>query len=123
MQVSTIFHPPSTPLELFKAFLDTGAAIAFILVLVSIYYAKNRYPVIERKRTFYSLMLFAILGLVSTIMDAIDEWIWFSPKAFYDLIWKPTRLFLLLGGIFVLIFAFHQFYDFSHRLFGEDTNE
>ncbi len=116
------FHPPTTPLELVKAFLDIGAAIAFVIVLVAIILAKNHYPVIERKNTFWPLLVFAILGIVSTTMDAIDEWIWFSPKSFYDFIWKPTRLLLLLVGLFILIFAFRQFYDFSHRLFGEETN-
>ncbi len=121
--ISVAYHPPATPLELVKAFLDAGAAAAFIIVLIAIYYAKNRYPMIERKRTFVPLLVFAILGIISATMDAIDEWFWFSPKAFYDLVWKPTRLLMLLGGIFILIFAFRQFYDFSHRLFGEDIDE
>ena len=116
------FHPPTNPLELIKALLDLSTVAAFIVVLVIILYAKNRYPMIERKRTFWPLVGFAILGIVSSAMDAFDEWFWFTPKEFYDFIWKPTRLLLLLVGIFILVIAFRQFYSFSKRLFGEEID-
>ena len=111
------FHPPTDPLTIIKAFLDVATVAAFVLVLVMIIYAKNRYPMMERKRTFWPLIISAVLGTISMAMDAIDEWVWFTPKAFYDVIWKPTRLLLFLVSIFILIIAFRQFYDFSHRLF------
>ena len=118
--VSIDFHPPEDPLEIIKAFLDLSTVIAFIIVLGVIIYAARRYPMIERKRTFWPLILFAILGTISMAMDAFDEWFWFSPKAFYDFVWKPTRLLMFLGAIFILIIAFRQFYSFSERLFGDD---
>lgn len=117
------FVPPDEPLEILKAFLDLSTVIAFVIVLIVILIAKNRYPMIERKRTFWPLIIFAVFGIISTGMDAFDEWFWFSPKAFYDFVWKPTRLLLFLVGIFILVFAFLQFYNFSQRLFGEETNE
>lgn len=115
------FHPPTDPLPIIKALLDAATVAAFVLVLVMIIYAKNRYPMIERKRTFWPLIISAVLGTISMAMDAIDEWVWFSPQEFYNNIWKPTRLILFLASIFILIIAFRQFYDFSHRLFGEET--
>ncbi len=121
--VSLDFVPPTEPLEILKAFLDISTAVAFGIVLIVILIAKNRYPMMERRRTFWPLVIFAIFGIISTGMDAFDEFFWFTPKAFYDFIWKPTRLFLFLIGIFILVFAFIQFYGFSERLFGEGTNE
>lgn len=116
------FHPPDEPLTWIKAILDVTTVIAFVIVLVVILYAKNRYPMIERRKTFWPLIVFAIFGIVSMAMDAIDEFFWFTPKAFYDYIWKPTRLGLFLIGIFILIIAFYQFYNFSQRLFGEEID-
>lgn len=121
--VTLDFVPPTEPLEIIKAFLDVSTVVAFVIVLVVIIIARKRYPMMERRRTFLPLILFAILGIISMGMDAFDEFFWFSPKAFYDYIWKPTRLFLFLIGIFILVFAFTQFYGFSERLFGEGTNE
>ncbi|MDF1539217.1 MAG: hypothetical protein P1Q69_09990 [Candidatus Thorarchaeota archaeon] len=117
------FVPPDEPLEIIKAFLDLSTVIAFVIVLIVILIAKNRYPMMERRRTFWPLIIFAIFGIISMGMDAFDEWFWFTPKAFYDFVWKPTRLLLFLAGIFILVFAFLQFYNFSERLFGEETNE
>lgn len=117
------FVPPDEPLEILKAFLDLSTAIAFVVVLIVILMAKNRYPMMERRRTFWPLIIFAVFGIVSTAMDAFDEWFWFTPKAFYDFVWKPTRLLLFVVGILILVFAFSQFYSFSERLFGEETNE
>ncbi len=114
------FHPPDDVLGWTKAMLDSGAAVIFIVVLIVVIYARNRYPVMERNRTFLPMLLFALFGVVSTIMDAIDEFYWFTPKAFYDYIWKPTRLSLFIIGIFILVIAFYQFYEFSQRLFGEE---
>jgi hypothetical protein len=118
--VSIDFHPPDGLLELIKAFLDFFTVIAFMLLLAVIIYAARRYPMIERRRTFYPLLIFAVFGIVSSAMDAFDEWFWFTPGEFYDYIWKPTRLWLFLIGIFLLVIAFSQFYDFSRRLFGEE---
>lgn len=122
-EVTLDFVPPDEPLEILKAFLDLSTVVAFVIVLIVILIAKNRYPMMERKRTFWPLVIFSIFGIISMGMDAFDEWFWFSPKAFYDFIWKPTRLLLFLIGIFILVFAFLQFYNFSERLFGEETNE
>ncbi|MHA2426313.1 MAG: hypothetical protein ACXAEF_16105 [Candidatus Thorarchaeota archaeon] len=121
--VTLDFVPPDEPLEILKALLDISTVAAFVIVLVVIIIAKNRYPMMERRRTIWPLILFALFGVVSMGMDAFDEFFWFSPKAFYDFIWKPFRLFLFLIGIFILVFAFIQFYGFSERLFGEGTNE
>jgi hypothetical protein len=115
------FHPPDDILSWTKAFLDSGAAVMFIVVLIVVIYARKRYPVMERNRTFLPMLLFALFGVISTIMDAIDEFYWFTPKAFYDYIWKPTRLSLFIIGIFILVIAFYQFYEFSQRLFGEES--
>ena len=115
------FHPPDDILGWVKAFLDSGAALMFIIVLIVVIYARKRYPVMERNRTFIPLLLFAVLGVISTIMDAVDEFYWFTPKAFYDFIWKPFRLSLFLLGIFILVIAFYQFFEFSQRLFGEES--
>ena len=120
-EVGFEFPPPTDPLTIIKALLDVATVAAFVLVLVMIIYAKNRYPMMERKKTFWPLIISAVLGTISMAMDAIDEWVWFTPKAFYDVIWKPTRLLLFLVSIFILIIAFRKFYDFSHRLFGEET--
>ncbi|MHA1968621.1 MAG: hypothetical protein ACW964_12550 [Candidatus Hodarchaeales archaeon] len=62
---------------------------------------------------------FSVLGIISMAMDAIDEFYWFSPKEFYDVIWKPFRLLLFLIAIILLIITFRNFYQFSERLFGE----
>lgn len=115
------FHPPSGILEIVKAFLDLFTVFAFMLLLVVIIYAARRYPMIERKRTFYPLLVSSVFGIISSAMDAFDEWFWFTPGEFYDYIWKPTRLWLFLISIFLLVIAFGQFYDFSRRLFGEES--
>ncbi|TXT56525.1 MAG: membrane protein of unknown function [Candidatus Thorarchaeota archaeon] len=114
------FHPPTDILGLAKAILDLGTVFAFFIVLLVILQARKRYPMIERDITFLPLIGFSIFGIISTAMDAFDEWFWFTPKEFYDFVWKPTRLSLLLIGIFMLIFAFRQFYAFSKRLLGEE---
>jgi len=114
------YHPPSGVLELVKAFLDLLTVVGFVLLLVVVIYAARRYPMIERKRTFYPLLISAVFGIISSAMDAFDEWFWFTPGEFYDYVWKPIRLWLFLIGIFLLIVAFSQFYDFSRRLFGEE---
>jgi hypothetical protein len=116
------FHPPTDILQVIKAFLDLFTFIAFIGVLIVIIYASKRYPMFERKRTFWPLVIFAVLGIISTGMDAIDEWFWFTPQEFYNYIWKPARLIMFLVGIFILVISFWQFYSFSERLFGDNKH-
>ncbi len=118
--VTVEFRPPTDPLQILKAFLDVGTAVMFVILLLVIIHAARRYPVLERRSTFYPLILFAILGMISTAMDAYDEWFWFTPSSFYNEVWKPLRLGLFLIAIFILVFAFERFYRFSERLFGED---
>ena len=52
------FHPPDDVLGWTKAMLDSGAAVIFIVVLIVVIYARNRYPVMERNRTFPSQTTF-----------------------------------------------------------------
>ncbi|MHA1248306.1 MAG: hypothetical protein ACTSPE_13340 [Candidatus Thorarchaeota archaeon] len=114
------FRPPTDPLEIVKAFLDVGTAVVFGLLVIVVLLSARRYPVLKRRDIFYSLLLFAVLGTISTAMDALDEWFWFVPSSFYNEVWKPLRLSLFLIAIFILVFAFERFYRFSERLFGED---
>lgn len=113
------WHPPDNPLEIIKAFLDIITVFAFIALFIIIIYSKNKYPIIERRRILWPMIGFSVFGTISMAMDALDEFFWFSPKEFYDVIWKPTRLFLFLAGIILLIITFYYFYRFSERLFGE----
>jgi len=113
------WHPPENLLEIIKALLDVFTVFAFIGLLLIVIYSKNKYPVIERNRIYWPWLGFCVLGIISMAMDALDEFYWFSPKEFYDVIWKPTRLFLFLAGIILLIITFYYFYRFSERLFGE----
>lgn len=117
--VSGSIHIPEELLELLKAIFDILTAVAFFFVLPIIVYARSRSPFFARKNIFLPLLGFAILGFISTAMDAIDEFIWFSPKSFYDEFWKPTRLIMLVVALFVLIIAFGEFYRFNKRLLGE----
>ncbi|NHJ01326.1 MAG: hypothetical protein EAX86_04245 [Candidatus Heimdallarchaeota archaeon] len=114
------YHPPNEPLTIIKALLDVMTVFAFIALLYLVILAAKKYPVIERKKTFRPLMGFSLLGIISMAMDAFDEFFWFSPKEFYDVLWKPSRLFLFLGAIFLLIISFYHFYQFSDRLFGDE---
>ena len=115
-----IWHPPEEPLTIIKALLDIATVFAFLILLFLVIYAARKYPVIERRKTFWPLIGFCIMGIISMTMDAIDEFYWFVPKAFYDVLWKPSRLFLFLGAIFLLIISFYQFYQFSDRIFGDE---
>ncbi|MFW9994418.1 MAG: hypothetical protein ACFFD4_20410 [Candidatus Odinarchaeota archaeon] len=119
--IELLFRPPEEILEIIKAVLDILTAIAFIGLLAVVIYAKKKYPLVE-KRGFLPLVGFTMMGIISTTMDAIDEFIWFVPGEFYDQIWKPTRLFLLLIAIFLLVITFYHFYKFSERLFGEEQS-
>ncbi|MHA2296064.1 MAG: hypothetical protein ACXAEU_03740 [Candidatus Hodarchaeales archaeon] len=121
VDIEIAYHPPEEILEIIKAMLDVLTVVAFIGLLVVVIIARKRYPVFE-KRGFMAMVGFAGMGIISTFMDAFDEFFWFTPKAFYDQIWKPTRLFLLLIGIFLLVITFYQFYKFSERLFGEEKD-
>lgn len=112
-------HIPTSELDLIKAILDSLTVFAFVLLIIVIFYAKSRYPVINRNSVFFPLISFNILGLISSFMDALDEWFWFFPQEFYNDIWKPTRLLLFLFAIIFLVFAFIAFYAFSERLIGE----
>ncbi|MFX0151346.1 MAG: hypothetical protein ACFFAJ_11230 [Candidatus Hodarchaeota archaeon] len=114
------WHPPGDLLEIIKAFLDVLTVFAFIGLLIIIIYSKNKYPIIERRRTLWPMIGFTVLGVISMTMDAIDEFFWFSPKEFYDVLWKPFRLLLFMIAIFLLIITFYYFYKFSDRLFGEE---
>ncbi|MHA2075501.1 MAG: hypothetical protein ACW97X_12850 [Candidatus Hodarchaeales archaeon] len=113
------WHPPENLLEIIKAFLDVITVFAFIGLLLIVIYSRNKYPIIERNRIFWPMLGFSVLGIISMAMDAIDEFYWFSPKEFYDVIWKPFRLLLFLIAIILLIITFRNFYQFSERLFGE----
>ncbi|MFX0182652.1 MAG: hypothetical protein ACFE95_06165 [Candidatus Hodarchaeota archaeon] len=115
------WHPPDELLEIIKAYLDVFTVFAFIGLLIIIIYSKNKYPIIERRRTLWPMIGFTLLGIISVTMDAIDEFFWFSPKEFYDVLWKPFRLSLFMIAIFLLIITFYYFYKFSDRLFGEET--
>ncbi|MFX0085219.1 MAG: hypothetical protein ACFFAU_06065 [Candidatus Hodarchaeota archaeon] len=114
------WHPPDNLLTIIKALLDVLTVFAFIALLLIVLYSKNKYPVIERSRILWPLIGFSILGIISMAMDAFDEFYWFSPKVFYDMIWKPFRLSIFLIGIILLIITFSYFYQFSERLFGEE---
>ncbi|MHA1167839.1 MAG: hypothetical protein ACTSP4_06710 [Candidatus Hodarchaeales archaeon] len=120
-KVITDFFIPDNPLTLIKAFLDVLTAVGFLALLIVVFLAKARYPVIERKG-FIPLVGFAFMGLISTAMDAFDEFYWFDSKAFYDQIWKPARLYIFIIAIFLLLLTFYQFYQFSDRLFGEESS-
>ena len=113
------WHPPENLLEIIKAFLDVITVFAFIVLLLIVIYSKNKYPIIERNRIYWPMLGFSILGIISMAMDAIDEFYWFSPKEFYDVLWKPFRLFVFLIAIVLLIITFRNFYQFSERLFGD----
>lgn len=112
------WHPPEGLLQVIKATFDVLTVVAFIGLAIVIYHAKNKYPVMERGKTFYPLIGFSLLGICSMFMDAVDEFFWFSPKEFYDVLWKPTRLLMFLMAIVLLVFSFYQFYKFSDRIFG-----
>jgi hypothetical protein len=114
------WHPPEEPLVIIKAFLDVFTVISFIILLIIVLYSR-KYPIMERKSTLRPMIGFSVLGIISTTMDAIDEFFWFTPKEFYDVLWKPTRLLLFLVAIILLIVTFYYFYRFSDRLFGEDA--
>ncbi|MFX0151903.1 MAG: hypothetical protein ACFFAJ_14030 [Candidatus Hodarchaeota archaeon] len=114
------WHPPNDLLEIIKAFLDVLTVFAFIGLLIIIIYSKNKYPIIERRRTLWPMIGFTVFGVISMTMDAIDEFFWFYPKEFYDVLWKPFRLSLFMIAIFLLIITFYYFYKFSDRLFGEE---
>ncbi|MHA1228755.1 MAG: hypothetical protein ACTSR2_15115 [Candidatus Hodarchaeales archaeon] len=118
---SITWHPPDEILEIVKALLDVLTVVAFLILLVIIYYSKNKYPVIERRNIMMPLFGFGLLGFISMTMDALDEFYWFSPQEFYNNIWKPTRLFLFIVAIVLLLISFYYFYQFSDRLFGEDN--
>jgi multisubunit Na+/H+ antiporter MnhB subunit len=114
------WHPPENILEIIKAFFDILTVFAFVGLLLIILYSKNKYPIIERRHILWPMIGFSILGIISMAMDALDEFYWFSPKEFYDVLWKPFRLLIFLIGIILLIVTFNYFYQFSERLFGEE---
>lgn len=113
-------HPPSETLEIIKAVFDVLTVIAFIILLIVVIYSRKRFIMFEKKRIFVPLLIFSILGVISTAMDAFDEFFWFSPKEFYDLFWKPSRLGMLLLGSLLLLYTFYQFFRFEKRLLGEE---
>ena len=121
MDIDVTFHPPETILEIVKAGFDCLTVVAFIALFFVVFYAKSRYPVIGRQG-FLPLLAFVMVGIISTAMDAFDEFFWFE-KTFYDTIWKPTRLLLMTLALILLIFSFYRFYQFSDRLFGDDISK
>ena len=117
--VSVTIHLPEGVLQIIKAIFDTLNVLAFVFVFVIIFYARTNLPIFKRKSIFYPLLGFAILGIISTTMDMLDEFFWFSPKSFYNSFWKPTRLVLIIIALFLLVMAFAEFYRFNKRLLGK----
>jgi len=109
-------HLPDTLLKWFKASLDVTSAIGFIVLLLVILYARDRYAVFKRSNIFHPLLAFSVLGTISMAMDAMDEFFWFVPSAFYNEIWKPLRLILFIFAVILLLYSFTNFYHFSRRI-------
>jgi len=66
-------------------------------------------------------MIFVLLGLASSIMNVIDEFIWFTVKGYKY--WKLSKDLLLLVGAVILVVGFFRFFVFSARLFGNKPAE
>ncbi len=117
--VSFSFVFPDEPLKLIKSLLDVLLVFSFVLLLIVAIYAKNNFPLFKKKIIFHPLLSAAVLGLLSSIMDAIDEFVWFNPKQFYDEIWKPVKMTLIAVSVFLMAFMFIQVLKYSKRLLGE----
>ena len=49
-------------------------------------------------------------------MDGFDEVFWFTePEDFYNSVWKPIRMALIVIAIALLLVTFFQFYKYSFR--------
>ncbi|UJG40579.1 MAG: hypothetical protein K9W45_12185 [Candidatus Heimdallarchaeum aukensis] len=118
--VSVILHLPDNILAILKAIFDVLLFVTFIFLVVIIFILRKRFPLFEKKKIFYPLLSFGILGTLSSLMNAYDEFFWFNPKSFYDQIWKPTKLGLMVIAIILLVVMFFQFYQLSKRLLGEE---
>lgn len=112
-------HLPSDILEIMKSIFDVLIFVTFILLLVIIFITRKRFPLFEKRRIFLPLLGFGSLGLISALMNAYDEFFWFSPKIFYDQVWKPIKLGLMVFAVILLVLMFFQFYRLSKRLLGD----
>jgi hypothetical protein len=95
--------------------LEELAVVGFLFLLVVVILAQYKSPILS-SHGFIEMMVFIIFGLTSTVMDIIDEFIWFT-QDFYNA-WKLTKDLLLLLGAIVLVIGFLRFFQFSARLFG-----
>lgn len=113
---------PDNLLDWFQFIIDVSIIIPFILILCAILYARKNFPLFEKKGILLSSLGFSILGILSSIMDAIDEMYWFlTPENFYREVWKPIRLGLILTAIGLLLVTFFQFYKYAFRFIDKET--
>lgn len=114
---------PDDPLKLSKSILDVLTFLAFVGLLLVLIISRNKFPLLNTSKVTVPIGGGTLLGIISTFMDAVDEFVWFSPQAFYNDIWKPTRLGLLLIATLLFILGLYNFYNFTHRLFGNELPE
>ncbi|NHJ47441.1 MAG: hypothetical protein FK733_06620 [Asgard group archaeon] len=97
--------------------LESLAILGFIFLLIVVIIAMKRSPILTSHGSI-EILFFVILGLCTSIMNVLDEFIWFHNIAFKY--WKLSKGIILLVGAVILIVGFFRFFAFSSRLFGEE---
>jgi len=105
-------------INLSDAFLETMALVAYVFVVLMIFYAKKKNKIFASKG-FPVLVLAIFLGLLSGAMDLFTELYWFDT-------FEQYQVFKLLIAVFqiasLLIFALSLVlvFKFTKYMMGED---
>ena len=95
--------------------LEFLAVIGFIFLLIVIIIALVKAPILTGHGSI-EMFIFVILGIIHSIMNFVDECIYFTANAYN--VWKIIKDATLLTGAVLLLIGFFRFFIFSARLFG-----
>ncbi len=109
----------SSVFDILKAILDILTFLLFIGLVILVIHVRKKNPILDKHSSLF-LRIFLIFGSISSFMDALDEFLWFTSKYFYNTIWKPTKLFLLFIGLMHLVIGSITFFRYTKRFLGED---
>ncbi len=105
-------------INLLDVFLEAIAVVAYVFVLLMIFYAKNKNKIFASK-SFPVLVLAILLGLISGIMDLFTELYWFDTFEQYQ-VFKLIISGLQIASLVIFAMSLLLVFKFTKYMMGED---
>ena len=110
------FISPLDEIDLSDAILEGLALVAFLFVLLMVFYAKKKNKIFASKG-FLILITGIILGTLSAFMDFLTEFYWIDNYEAY----KLTMVVFQIVGLLLFAISLMILFNFTKFLLGEEV--